>query len=145
MPPAREPGTTVVDAQGIPIEVEIRGEGRPILLVHGWSADRRYMIADLEPVFADVPGWQRIYFDLPGHGATPAPDWLERQDQMLAILHDLIDVVLPEGQFAVAGNSYGGLSHPRALALDPRAALRRCVARSGSARRGRDARSPGPR
>ncbi len=48
MPPAREPGTTIVDVQGIPIEVEIRGEGRPILLVHGWSADRRTMIADLE-------------------------------------------------------------------------------------------------
>ena len=108
MPPAREPGTTIVDVQGIPIEVEIRGEGRPILLVHGWSADRRYMIADLEPVLAGVPGWQRIYFDLPGHGATPAPDWLGSQDQMLAILHDLVDAVLPAGQFAVAGNSYGG-------------------------------------
>lgn len=108
MPPARKPGTTIVDVQGIPVEVEIRGEGRPILLVHGWSADRRYMIADLEPVLSVVPDWQRIYFDLPGHGATPAPDWLESQDQMLAILRDLIDVVLPEGQFTVAGNSYGG-------------------------------------
>lgn len=66
------------------------------------------MIADLEPVFSDVPGRQRIYFDLPGHGRTPAPGWLASQDQMLAILHDLIDVVLPDGQFAVAGNSYGG-------------------------------------
>jgi pimeloyl-ACP methyl ester carboxylesterase len=106
--PAREPGTTIVGVQGIPVEVEIRGRGRPILLVHGWSADRRYMIADLEPVLSAVRGWQRIYFDLPGHGATPAPEWLESQDQMLAILQDLIDVVLPEGQFAVAGNSYGG-------------------------------------
>jgi pimeloyl-ACP methyl ester carboxylesterase len=108
MLPAREPGTVIVDVQGIPIEVEIRGEGRPILLVHGWSADRQYMIADLEPVLSVVPGWQRIYFDLPGHGATPAPEWLQSQDQMLAILHDLIDVVLPEEQFTVAGNSYGG-------------------------------------
>jgi pimeloyl-ACP methyl ester carboxylesterase len=105
----REPGTTVVDVQGIPIEVEIRGEGRPILLVHGWSADRRYMIADLEPVFTEATGWQRVYFDLPGHGATPAPDWLGHQDQVLAILRGLIDIVLPSGEFAVAGNSYGGL------------------------------------
>jgi pimeloyl-ACP methyl ester carboxylesterase len=66
------------------------------------------MIADLEPVFASVAGWQRIYFDLPGHGGTPAPDWLERQDQMLSILHDLVAAVIPDGQFAVAGNSYGG-------------------------------------
>jgi pimeloyl-ACP methyl ester carboxylesterase len=98
----------VVDVQGIPVAYEVRGEGRPILLIHGWSADRRYMIADLEPVLSAVPGWKRIYFDLPGHGATPAPDWLTNQDQMLSILHDLIGLVLPEGQFAVAGNSYGG-------------------------------------
>lgn len=108
MAPAREPGTMIVEVQGIPIEVEIRGTGWPILFVHGWSADRSYMIADLEPVLSVVPGWQRIYFDLPGHGASPAPDWLASQDQMLAILHALIDVVLPDGRFAVAGNSYGG-------------------------------------
>lgn len=66
------------------------------------------MIADLEPVLSVVPGWRRIYFDLPGHGATPAPDWLERQDQMLAILHELVETLLPGEQFAVAGNSYGG-------------------------------------
>ena len=101
-------GTRIVDVQGIPIEVETRGDGRPILLIHGWSADRRYMIADLEPILSAASGWRRIYFDLPGHGATPAPDWLSSQDQMLSILHDLIDLVLPDGQFAVAGNSYGG-------------------------------------
>ena len=100
--------TRIVDVQGIPIEVETRGAGRPILLIHGWSADRRYMIADLEPILSCTPGWRRIYFDLPGHGATPAPDWLSSQDQMLSILHDLIGLVLPDGQFAVAGNSYGG-------------------------------------
>jgi len=26
----------------------------------------------------------------------------------VAILHDLVAIVLPDGQFAVAGNSYGG-------------------------------------
>ncbi len=66
MAPAREPGTMVVEVQGIPTEVEIRGAGRPILLVHGWSADRGYMIADLEPVLSVVPGWALVR------------DWLER-------------------------------------------------------------------
>ena len=98
----------IIDVQGIPVEVEIRGEGRPILLLHGWSADRRYMLADLEPVFSSVPGWRRIYLDLPGHGGTPAPEWLGTQDQMLAVLSDLIDLVFPDGRFAIAGNSYGG-------------------------------------
>ena len=97
-----------IGVQGIPIAFEVRGEGRPILLIHGWSADRDYMLADLEPVFAEHPGWRRIYLDLPGHGATPAPEWLSTQDQMLSIVRDFIDLVLPEGPFAIAGSSYGG-------------------------------------
>jgi len=97
-----------IDIQGIPIAYEVRGEGRPILLIHGWSADRNYMLADLEPIFAEHPGWQRVYLDLPGHGATPAPEWLSTQDEMLSIVRDFIDVVLPQGSFAIAGSSYGG-------------------------------------
>jgi len=97
-----------IDIQGIPIAYEVRGEGRPILLIHGWSADRTYMLADLEPIFDEHPGWQRVYLDLPGHGATPAPGWLSTQDEMLSIVRDFIDAVLPEGSFAIAGSSYGG-------------------------------------
>ena len=103
-----DPDQRRVEVQGIPIAYEVRGEGAPILLVHGWSADRRYMVADLEPVLAARPGWRRIYLDLPGHGATPAPPWLSTQDQMLSILLGFVDAVLPSGPFAVAGNSYGG-------------------------------------
>ncbi len=96
------------EIQGIPIAWEERGEGTPILLVHGWSADRRYMLADLEPIFEDRPGWRRIYLDLPGHGATPAPEWLSTQDQMLSILLGFIDAAMSDDHLAVAGNSYGG-------------------------------------
>jgi pimeloyl-ACP methyl ester carboxylesterase len=97
-----------VEVQGIPIACEVRGEGRPILLVHGWSADRGYMLADLEPVFAEHPGWRRIYLDLPGHGETPAPAWLSTEDQLLAIVRDFIDAVVPDAPLAIAGSSYGG-------------------------------------
>ena len=97
-----------IEVQGIPIAYEVRGEGSPILLIHGWSADRDYMLADLEPIFAEHPGWRRIYLDLPGHGATPAPEWLSTEDQMLAILCGFIAAVLPDGRFALAGSSYGG-------------------------------------
>ncbi len=93
---------------GIPIAYEVRGEGRPILLVHGWSADRRYMLADLEPLFDAHPGWRRTYLDLPGHGATPAPERLSTQQQMLSMVTGFIDAVMPDAPFAVAGNSYGG-------------------------------------
>ncbi len=97
-----------VDIQGIPISYETRGEGTPILLIHGWSADHRYMVADLEPVFETRPGWRRTYLDLPGHGQTPAPDWLATQAQMLSILHGFVEAAMGDGPFAVAGNSYGG-------------------------------------
>jgi pimeloyl-ACP methyl ester carboxylesterase len=106
--PRNDPDARRAEIQGIPIAWEERGEGTPILLIHGWSADRHYMLADLEPICEDHPGWHRFYLDLPGHGATAAPGWLSTQDQMLSIVLDFIDAVLPDERFAVAGNSYGG-------------------------------------
>ncbi len=97
-----------IDVQGIPVAYEVRGDGRPILLIHGWSADRDYMLADLEPVFDEHRGWRRVYLDLPGHGETPAPDWLSTEDQVLSILCDFIAAALPDERFAIAGSSYGG-------------------------------------
>ena len=98
----------VVDVDGVPIAYRALGSGRPLLAVHGWSADHRYLVADLEPVFAARQGWSRIHLDLPGHGATPAPSWLTSNDQMLALLQGFVDAVLPGQRFAVLGNSYGG-------------------------------------
>lgn len=97
-----------LEVKGIPVAYEVHGEGMPILLVHGWSADRDYMLADLEPVFGEHPGWRRIYLDLPGHGETPAPEWLSTEDQLLAIVRGFIEGLLPDGTLAIAGSSYGG-------------------------------------
>lgn len=100
--------TMVAHVQGIPVAYEERGSGRPILLVHGWSGDRHYMVADLEPAFALAPGWRRIYLDLPGHGRTPAPDWLSSQRQVVSVLVDFVAGALDGDRFAIAGSSYGG-------------------------------------
>jgi pimeloyl-ACP methyl ester carboxylesterase len=97
-----------VDVDGISIAVQQRGSGLPLLVIHGWSADHRYMAADLEPNFDQSSQWRRIYFDLPGHGNTIAPDWLIHQHQIVEILVKLIDKVIGEEKFAVVGNSYGG-------------------------------------
>jgi pimeloyl-ACP methyl ester carboxylesterase len=65
--------TTTIEVDGIQIEIRRRGMGRPLVVIHGWSADHRYMMADLEPNFdnddssSTTTTWQRIYFDLPGH------------------------------------------------------------------------------
>jgi pimeloyl-ACP methyl ester carboxylesterase len=105
---AESTGPCVIDVQGIPITYEVRGEGDPVVMIHGWSADRRYMLADLESVFVASPGWRRVYLDLPGHGATPAPSWLSTQDQVLTIVAGFIEAVVPSGRFAIVGSSWGG-------------------------------------
>ncbi|MDA0297658.1 MAG: alpha/beta hydrolase [Actinobacteria bacterium] len=100
--------TTTIEVDGIKIEIRRRGMGRPLLVIHGWSADHRYMMADLEPNFDESSTWQRIYFDLPGHGTTIAPDWLDNQTQMLEILTKVIEQAIGDQKFGVIGNSYGG-------------------------------------
>ena len=94
--------------QGIPVYYETTGEGRPFLMLHGGYIDHHHMAHDLEPIFESDPGWQRIYPDLPGHGRTPAPDWLIKQDQVLEIILGFIDQVIGNQRFAVAGVSRGG-------------------------------------
>ena len=95
------------EIQGIPIHYETIGEGRPFLMLHGGYLDHHHMIDDLEPIFERHPDWKRIYPDLPGHGRTPAKDWLFHQDQVLDITLDFIDQVAPGRSFAVAGFSRG--------------------------------------
>jgi pimeloyl-ACP methyl ester carboxylesterase len=102
----RQLNTVVVE--GISVDIDLRGSGLPILVIHGWSADHRYMMADLEPNFDESSIWQRIYFDLPGHGTTIAPDWLNNQTQMFEILTKVIEQVIGDQKFCVIGNSYGG-------------------------------------
>lgn len=90
------------------VHYETIGQGRPILMLHGWSVDHRYMMADFEPIFQLRHGWKRIYPDLPGHGRTRGPNWITSNEEMLQATLDFIDGVIPEQRFAVVGSSYGG-------------------------------------
>lgn len=98
-----------IELQGIPIAYVERGSGTPILMIHGWQGDHRYMMADLEDVFDGTGDWRRVYIDLPGHGETPAPDWLSNPDQMVALMVELVAELFGDERFAVAGNSWGGM------------------------------------
>ena len=89
------------------IDYEEHGEGRPILLLHGWTMDRRVEIFDYEKIFATRPGWRRIYPDLPGMGRSVAKDGFASQDDVLGALLAFVDQVLPDGRFALAGTSLG--------------------------------------
>jgi len=92
----------------ITVHYEIYGTGTPMLLLHGFSCDHRLMTGCMEPIFAQRSGWQRIYVDLPGMGQTKGEDWLNCSDDILSVLEQFVDKILPGQSFVVAGESYGG-------------------------------------
>jgi len=111
------------DISGTTVFYQVRGEGKPILMLHGLYSDHKAMIFTMEPHLAQRDGWRRIYLDLPGHGKTPAPKWVVSHDQVLDILEQFIDRVIPGERFLVAGGSYGGyltqgLIYRRAARID---------------------------
>ncbi|HEY3312861.1 MAG TPA: alpha/beta hydrolase [Anaerolineales bacterium] len=92
----------------IKINYEEAGNGRPLLVLHGWPADHHHVMSDMEPFFSQRNGWRRIYPDLPGFGLTRAPDWLNSQDQLLDVMIEFMDALAPGERYAVTGTSYGG-------------------------------------
>ena len=92
------------------------GTGTPVLVLHGAGVDHREPLGTLEPAFAAAPGYRRIYPDLPGHGATPAPASIQSADDVLDALLGLVDDVVGEARMLVVGHSAGAY-YARALAL----------------------------
>ncbi|WP_405060996.1 alpha/beta hydrolase [Kribbella sp. NBC_01505] len=90
------------------------GTGRPIVFLPGWGGNNGETQAAHEPVFADRPGWRRIYVDPPGTNNRPGDPFITDQDGMLDAIADTITEVLGSDQYAVAGTSAGGL-HARGL------------------------------
>lgn len=99
----------IYNVKDIDIHYHIVGEGKPVLLIHGFYPDHRLMKGCMEPVFAKRDGYKRIYIDLPGMGETKAASWMDNADDMLDTLIYFIDEVIPEAGFLLAGQSYGGL------------------------------------
>lgn len=92
----------------ISINYKIIGEGKPIVMIHGYYSDSRVMIGCMEPVFSDKDGYKRIYIDLPGMGKSECAEWVTDSDTMLDIVIDFIEKIVPNESFLIAGNSYGG-------------------------------------
>lgn len=96
------------ELKGITVHYETFGEGKPIIMLHGWPLDHRIMESIMEPLFKNRDGWKRIYPDLPGMGETPGMDWITNQDQILDIVLEFVEAIVPGQRFVVAGYSYGG-------------------------------------
>ncbi|WP_328323389.1 alpha/beta hydrolase [Kribbella sp. NBC_00382] len=83
------------------------GEGTPVLALHGWTPDHRLMTGCLEPIFANRPGYRRLYPDLPGMGKSAA-DGIDSSDGIMAALREYIDNEIGAEPFILIGESYGG-------------------------------------
>lgn len=83
------------------------GEGRPLVTLSGIPSDHRLIASWLEPIFAGRPGWQRLYFDLPGTGRTPAGG-ITTIEQVLDVAAAVIDQLYPAQPVTVVGLSAGG-------------------------------------
>lgn len=94
--------------RGVKIHYEIIGEGYPLVILHALGTDHRSIKAWMEPVFAEQPGWQRIYIDLPAHGQSGIHDSIRTTGDILTILLEFIETILPDQKFAVVAKSFGG-------------------------------------
>lgn len=95
------------DLENIKVYYEIYGKRSPILMIHGFMPDHRIMKGCMEPIFEARDNYRRIYFDLPGMGKTSGPEWLRNSDQILDIVLEFIDRVIPNENFIIASESYG--------------------------------------
>jgi len=115
--------TRTADLGDISLELDEAGEGgRPVMLVHGFTADRGEMAGVLSPLTGR--GWHAVAPDLRGHGrsARPVDPDAYSFELMAADLVALADH-LGWDRFALVGHSMGGavaqlvaLDHPGRLA-----------------------------
>ena len=94
--------------KNISINYEIIGEGKSIIMLHGYYVDHRLMTGCMEPVFSSKVGFRRIYIDLPGMGKSESAEWISNSDIMLDIVIEFIEKIIPNEKFLLAGQSYGG-------------------------------------
>lgn len=97
-----------VTINDVDIYYKIYGEGKPVVMLHGYSVDHRIMEGAMEPIFKERKGYKRIYFDLPGMGKTKNYESIQNADQVLQLIFDFIDLKIPEQNFILTGLSYGG-------------------------------------
>ncbi|MFK4085542.1 alpha/beta fold hydrolase [Kribbella sp. NPDC020789] len=91
----------------MPLHHVAHGDGIPVLALHGWTPDHRLMTGCLEPVFGGLPGYRRLYPDLPAMGQSPA-DGIDSSDGILAAVQSFIDEQIGTEPFLLIGESYGG-------------------------------------
>lgn len=113
-----DPTALMVDAGGVRLAGEESGSGEPVLLLHGLSATRRYVVHGSRTL--ERAGYRVVAVDARGHGeSSPAPDaggytYPAMVDDALAVLDHLgIERVHVVGQSMGSATGVGlALGHP---------------------------------
>ena len=98
----------ICNVKDIPIYYEEYGKGKPVMCIHGYTLDHNMTKGCLEPIFSKTDGYRRIYIDLPGMGKTPSSPWIRKSEDMLELVTEFINALIPNENFLVLGQSYGG-------------------------------------
>ncbi|MFI3280467.1 MAG: alpha/beta hydrolase [Rikenellaceae bacterium] len=90
--------------RGLPVNIDVRGEGDAIILLHGWGCDNT--------IFESCRGYlsdaYKVYtFDLPGFGASAEPAAVWGTQDYVDMLHAFVEEMSIE-QPTLAGHSFGG-------------------------------------
>ncbi len=120
--PGREPAPFVA-GEGPAIRGEVVGEGPPVVLCHGITATRRYVLHGSRAL--ERAGHAVVSFDARGHGESdPAPPGQGYgYPELVADLEAVVAAQVGKGPFVLAGHSMGAhtavayaLRHPQRLA-----------------------------
>ncbi len=93
-----------VELNGCLINYDVTGEGKPLILMHGWGCDHT-TVASVARVAAET---HKVYnIDLPGFGKSPEPETALTVEGYTDIIEAFIDKLGLEKP-VLAGHSYGG-------------------------------------
>ncbi|MGC4115484.1 MAG: alpha/beta hydrolase [Myxococcales bacterium] len=95
------------------LHVRIGGFGPTVLLVHGLGATSHIWER------FDLPGYRLVAVDMPGCGWSETRVGPLAPREVALVLDSLMDVLVPEGRFAVIGHSFGGLTSIEMALLKP--------------------------
>jgi pimeloyl-ACP methyl ester carboxylesterase len=97
-----------VSNHGVRISYEVMGQGRPLVLLHGWACDRSWWTESGYP--DDLQrDFRVVNVDLRGHGKSDKPHEPSAYRGEV-VISDVLAVADAEGidRFAIWGLSYGG-------------------------------------
>ena len=102
-----EPLEFTVDGPAGALAGESMGEGLPVVLLHGITATRRYVVHGSKALAR--AGFHQVIYDARGHGRSdPAPPEAGYSyAELAADLETLVDARLGDGRFVLGGHSMG--------------------------------------